>query len=221
MYFFFFFRQSIANRISKTGRSCLRTNIYRSNATWEVHLHNYLLAESPRRPFVRRFTAACALASFFFFLVLFPNCFLRLPSPPFFHAVFRLSSSSVFLSPFDWLFYRHPLFLHVPPIRLRLPLFPLWHRLCRLKIPSGSELQQASTSNASDWFMWAKDGVSATREKNWLYWHDVLRKIFNIAKYIGRPDYISCTVDSRKKWHRNVAYNLITFYNITFDSNIV
>lgn len=39
---------------------------YRSNATWGVHLHNYLLAESPERLFARRFTIAPRPPPFFF-----------------------------------------------------------------------------------------------------------------------------------------------------------
>jgi len=59
----------------------------------------------------------CCLRSRPFFLVLFPSCFLRLPCPPpsFFHAVFRLFSSSV---PSLRGNYRHSLFPHIPPIRL-------------------------------------------------------------------------------------------------------
>lgn len=99
-----------------------------------VHLHNYLLAESPRRPFVCRFITACALALFFNFIskLLFKTSlasfFLSRCLPPvLFVRIFSLQ-----------LFYRHSLFLRVPPIRPRLTPFPLRYRLCRLKISSGS-----------------------------------------------------------------------------------
>lgn len=69
------------------------------------------------------------LSPFFFFFVLFPSCFLRLPSPPFFFhtrclpPVLFVRILSLFA--LDWLFYRHSLFLRVPPIRLSLQLpFP-------------------------------------------------------------------------------------------------
>lgn len=181
IFFMYFFRQSVANRISKTGRSCLRINIYRSDAMWGRGPLTQLSARgissaAVRLPFYYR------LCSRPFFLILFPSCFLRLPSPPFFfHAVFRLSSLSVSsLRSTLRLFYRHSLSLRIPPIRPRLTPFTLRHRLCRLKIPSGSncgKLQQTrlQTHPTNSY----EPKMESGQRVNWLRWHDTLREIFN------------------------------------------
>lgn len=106
---------------------------YRSSATWGVHLHNYLLAESPRRLFARRFTTASCSSPFFFSFT--PKLFFKtslvsllLPRglPP---ALFVRTLSARRLLP--------PFFL---PTRLShrsvsiCSLFLLRHRLCRRNI---------------------------------------------------------------------------------------
>lgn len=115
-YVTFFHRKSIANRISKTGRSCPRINIYRSNvrerSTYTIICSRNLLGGRSfavllppvLSPFFFNFISKLlfktSLASFFLSRCLPPVLFVR---------IFSLR-----------LFYRHSLFLRVPPIRPRL-----------------------------------------------------------------------------------------------------
>lgn len=208
-YFYVFF--SAANP-SQTGyqkrRSCPRINIYRSNvregSTYTIICSRNLLGGRSfavllppvLSPFFLNFISKLlfktSLASFFLSRCLPPVLFVR---------IFSLR-----------LFYRHSLFLRVPPIRPRLTPFPLRYRLCRLKISSGSncgKLQQARLQTHSTEFMWTRDGVWAARKKlimlTWYFernfWYCLMHRVVWI-------NHITHIINSRKMWQRNITYSL-------------
>lgn len=132
-YFFFAFYQFTTSEISKFVGAVLVPISKQRNVRGPLTQLSArgISSTAVRSPFY------CLLRSRPFFLVLFPSCFLRLPSlnslflprrlPP---ALFVCTRAARYSGS-----YRHSLFLRVPSIRLHLLSFPLQYWLYRLKIP--------------------------------------------------------------------------------------
>lgn len=116
----------------KTGRSCLRTNIeatQREGGPLTQLSARGISSAAVRSPFY------CRLRSRPFFLVLFPSCFLRLPSSASLFLPCSLPPALSVCALPAWLDSAVTAILSSYAIRLHLLSFPLRHQSCRLKIP--------------------------------------------------------------------------------------